>query len=166
MSIFDISNLSIALPSISSLSTDIFNNPMYIVILLILIFVVAFLVYFYFKKSRQGFNANLEQTDNDIPTNKNATLMIFTVDWCPHCKTAMPEWNSMKDEYNNTIINGYTVTFKEYNCTEETSEIEEVMEKYKIEGYPTIKLLKDNQVIEYDAKPTKTTLETFLNTVL
>lgn len=166
MSIFDISNLSIALPSISSLSTDIFNNPMYIVILLILIFVVAFLVYFYFKKSRQGFNANLEQTDNDTPTNKNATLMIFTVDWCPHCKTAMPEWNSMKDEYNNTIINGYTVTFKEYNCTEETSEIEEVMEKYKIEGYPTIKLLKDNQVIEYDAKPTKTTLETFLNTVL
>jgi hypothetical protein len=30
----------------------------------------------------------------------------------------------------------------------------------------TIKLLKDNQVIEYDAKPTKSTMEQFLNTVL
>jgi hypothetical protein len=40
------------------------------------------------------------------------------------------------------------------------------MDKYNIEGYPTIKLIKDNQVIEYDAKPTKLTMEQFLITVL
>jgi hypothetical protein len=40
------------------------------------------------------------------------------------------------------------------------------MNKYKIEGYPTIKLLKGDQVIEYDAKPTKSTMEQFLHTVL
>jgi hypothetical protein len=40
------------------------------------------------------------------------------------------------------------------------------MDQYKIEGYPTIKLLKDGQVIEYDAKPSKDTLEQFLKTVL
>ena len=38
--------------------------------------------------------------------------------------------------------------------------------KYNVEGFPTIKLLKDGQVIEYDAKPTKETLTQFLNTVL
>ena len=43
---------------------------------------------------------------------------------------------------------------------------EELMNKYKIEGYPTIKLLKDSQVVEYDAKPTKSTMEQFLHTVL
>jgi hypothetical protein len=44
--------------------------------------------------------------------------------------------------------------------------VEQMMDKYKIEGYPTIKLLKDGQVIEYDAKPSKDTLTQFLNTVL
>ena len=40
------------------------------------------------------------------------------------------------------------------------------MNTYKIEGYPTIKLVKDNQIIDYDAKPTKATLTQFLNTVV
>ena len=63
-------------------------------------------------------------------------------------------------------INGYTIIFTEYNCTEESEEVSELMDKYKIEGYPTIKLVKDNQVIEYDAKPTKTTMEQYLHSVL
>ena len=72
----------------------------------------------------------------------------------------------LSSEYEGKQINGYTVTFTEYNCTAETSENEELMNKYKIEGYPTIKLLKGGQVIEYDAKPTKVTMEQFLHTVL
>ena len=99
-------------------------------------------------------------------TNKQATLMLFYVDWCPHCKTAKPEWDSLKSEYEGKTINGYTMDFIEYNCTNEDQETEELMNKYKIEGYPTIKLLKDNQVIEYDAKPTKSTMSQFLTTVL
>ena len=63
-------------------------------------------------------------------------------------------------------INGYTVVFTEINCTTETEEISQMMNKYKIEGFPTLKLLKDGQIIEYDAKPTKDTLDEFLNTVL
>ena len=99
-------------------------------------------------------------------TGSNAELILFYVDWCPHCKTAKPEWENLKSEYEGKTINGYKVIFTEYNCTNETAEIEQLIKKYKIEGYPTIKLLKDNQVIEYDAKPTKATLEQFLNTVL
>ena len=41
-----------------------------------------------------------------------------------------------------------------------------MVKQYNIEGYPTIKLLKDGQVIEFDAKPTQKTLDQFLNTVL
>ena len=48
----------------------------------------------------------------------------------------------------------------------ETTEVSQMIDKYKIEGYPTIKLIKDDQVIEFDAKPTKDTLTQFLNTAL
>jgi thiol-disulfide isomerase/thioredoxin len=96
----------------------------------------------------------------------NAELILFYVDWCPHCKTAKPEWDSLKSQYEGKTINGYNVIFTEYNCTNESAEIEQLMNKFKIEGYPTVKLIKDNQIIEYDAKPTKATMEEFLNTVL
>jgi thioredoxin-like negative regulator of GroEL len=58
------------------------------------------------------------------------------------------------------------VTFTEVDCTEETPEVEMMVQKFKIEGYPTVKLVKDGQVIEYDAKPTKDTMHEFLTTVL
>jgi thiol-disulfide isomerase/thioredoxin len=92
--------------------------------------------------------------------------MMFSTDWCPHCQAAKPEWEELKSEYEGKTINGYVVTFTNVDCTNETPEVEALMNKYKIQGYPTIKLLKDGQVIEYDAKPTKATMAQFLNTVL
>jgi thiol-disulfide isomerase/thioredoxin len=128
--------------------------------------ILGYLFYNQFINKDAAFNANRENAKSDPNSNKTAQMMLFYVDWCPHCKTAKPEWESLKSEYEGKQINGYTVTFTEYNCTAETSENEELMNKYKIEGYPTIKLLKGGQVIEYDAKPTKVTMEQFLHTVL
>lgn len=119
-----------------------------------------------FKETMTSYNANREHTKNNENSNKTANMLLFYVDWCPHCKTAKPEWEELKSEYEGKNINGYNLVFTEYNCTNETAEIEELMNKYSIEGYPTIKLIKDNQVIEYDAKPTKSTMEQFLHTVL
>jgi len=133
---------------------------------------IAISVFYVFKKFNllnriiEKFSANNE---NDVSTNnasKPAELMLFYVDWCPHCKTAKPEWENLKAEIDGNKINGYNVIFTEYNCTTETDEINQLVNKYKIEGYPTIKLLKDDQIIEFDAKPTKDTLSQFLSTVL
>ena len=118
------------------------------------------------NKDYSGNNEDTKMGTTTSKTGKEAELMLFYVDWCPHCKTAKPVWNDVKSEYENKTINGYTVIFTEVNCTEETAELEQMMNKYNIEGFPTIKLLKDGQVIEYDAKPTKETLTQFLNTVL
>lgn len=127
------------------------------------------LSYYFYKQysdKQTVFYANRENIPKDLNANKTATLMLFYVDWCPHCKTAKPEWSTLKDEYDGKTINGYIVNFVEHNCTNETEEISQLMDKYSIEGYPTIKLVKDNQIIEYDAKPTKATMEQFLHTVL
>jgi thiol-disulfide isomerase/thioredoxin len=137
--------------------------------LFVFIFGLILLGFYFYKKyidKKTVYHANRENIPEDESSNKTASLMMFYVDWCPHCKTAKPEWESLKSEYDGQMINGYTVSFVEYNCTNETSEISELMDKYSIEGYPTIKLMKDNQIVEYDAKPTKSTMLQFLNTVL
>lgn len=132
----------------------------------IIVCVISYFVWNNYISSKINHDSNREHNEQDENSNKVANLMLFYVDWCPHCKTAKPEWNELKEQYDGKNINGYTIVFEEYNCTEESSEIEEIVNKFNIDGYPTIKLIKDNQVIEYDAKPTKSTMEQFLMTVL
>ena len=144
------------------------TNMSWLLYLVIGLFIIGlgYFIYKQYSNSKTSFVANREGLDDVDDSNKVANLILFYVDWCPHCNTAKPEWDALKDEYEGKKINGYSIVFTEYNCTNETAEIEEVMNKYSIEGYPTIKLVKDNQIIEYDAKPTKSTIEQFLNTVL
>jgi thiol-disulfide isomerase/thioredoxin len=139
-----------------------FNWKIGLLVLLLVVLLVVFGIYTF----RQTQTHNKEEYTSSSSSNDVANLMLFYVDWCPHCKTAKPEWDSLKQQYEGQNINGYTMVFTEYNCTNDSPEVEELMNKYKIEGYPTIKLMKNNQVIEYDAKPTKSTLIEFLNTVL
>ena len=145
-----------------------FNNTttiLYLLAFLLFIF-IAIYVYQTYISPKLAPAYNYSQEGMQSGSGKQAELMLFYVDWCPHCKTGKPAWDEVKNEYQHKIINGYNVLFKEYNCTEETAEIEQLMNQYKIEGYPTIKLVKDGQVIEFDAKTTKAALEQFLNTVL
>ena len=81
-------------------------------------------------------------------------------------KTILNDEQFFFPQYENKTINGYQIVFTEEDCSEETPEVEKLMNQYSIEGYPTIKLIKDGQIIEYDAKPSKETLNKFLNTVL
>jgi thiol-disulfide isomerase/thioredoxin len=142
------------------------RNSIFFIIFVIFLMLVGWFIYKEYVNSNTIFHANRENIPKEQNSNKTATLMLFYVDWCPHCKTAKPEWDSLKSEYDGKSINGYTIHFTEHNCTNESAEVSQLMDKYSIEGYPTIKLLKDNQIIEYDAKPTKSTMEQFLNTVL
>jgi thiol-disulfide isomerase/thioredoxin len=146
--------------SISSLSWTTIG----IIVATIVLIVVAVVIY------NQQMASNLKTTYNESNSSrgsgKEAELLLFYVDWCPHCKTAKPEWAQVKSEYEGKTINGYQIIFTEINCTNESPDVEKMMNTYKIEGYPTIKLLKDGQIIEYDAKPTKDTLVKFLNTTL
>jgi thiol-disulfide isomerase/thioredoxin len=89
-------------------------------------------------------------------------LYFFHTTWCPHCKKAMPVWNKFKEEIGTNRINGVAVHFIEVDCEEDKA----TAEKFKVTGYPTIKLVKGNQVIEYDAKPDVDTLREFLQTSL
>lgn len=146
-----------------------FSSSTTMIIAMVLLFVILAGLYYYYyvyPKTNAKYHPNNELNSGSQQGNGTAELLFFFATWCPHCKTAKPIWEELQKEYANKTINGYKVIFTEIDCTEETAEVEKMMNKYNVEGYPTIKLLKDGQVIEYDAKPTKETLTQFLNTVL
>ena len=163
--------ISNMLPKFSSFNGVLGNKPLetkHIIMIGLAILFVAGLIYLFINrgKSVEAFHANRENVPQVESANKSCSIMLFYADWCPHCVMAKPEWNKVKDKYDGKPINGYIVHFTEYNCTKDTAETDEMLDTYKVEGYPTIKLVKDNQVIDYDAKPTEETLTQFLNTVL
>ena len=149
------------------------NTSTIIIIVLVILFIILALYYYYyyyvFPKLKTKYNANnehLSSSNSAGGSDKQAELLFFYADWCPHCKTAKPEWDKLKAEYANKPINGYKVIFTDIDCTKQTAEIEKQMAVYNIEAYPTFKLIKGNQVIDFDAKPIKDTFVKFLNTVL
>ena len=156
------------LSRIKSAGSSLNNTTLMIIVAVILFAVLAGFYYFYYiaPQFKAKYQPNSEHVDVGSNDGKNAELLFFFAEWCPHCKTAKPVWNDMKSEYDGTVINGYKISFVEYNCTKETPENQSLMDKYKIEGFPSIILNKDNQIIDFDAKPSKATMEQFLNTVL
>jgi thiol-disulfide isomerase/thioredoxin len=138
-----------------------------IIFILTIIFVVA-AIYTYRRyispKMNPKFVANSEfsqEETNNKPT-EVAELYFFYTEWCPHCKKSMPIWQSLKNDLDNKEIKGVVLNFIEVDCDKDTA----LAEKFNVQGYPTIKLVKGNQVIEYDAKPSKDTLMEFLQTSL
>ena len=91
---------------------------------------------------------------------KIAEVYFFFAEWCPHCKTAKPEWVQFKEEYDKKVVNDYEISCIEIDCTNENNQDSSILiSKYKIEGYPTILMMVNNNRIDYDAKVTKSGLE-------
>lgn len=153
---------------VMSAGANVSSNTWIIIGVIILFIIVALVYYFYYisPSLKPKYSHNSEKKTNNSKNGNTAELLFFFANWCPHCKAAKPIFNDLKEEYENKTINGYTILFTEIDCSEESAEVEKLMNQYTVEGYPTIKLLKDDQIIEYDAKPSKEILIKFLNTAL
>ena len=139
------------------------NKKTALIVLIVILF-ISLSVYVYTTYVQPRLNpsyvANKEFVEQE--STKEAELMLFYTEWCPYCKKAKPIWNQLKEQYENQPINNTKVYFKEIDCDKNES----MADEYNIEGYPTIKLIKGNDIIEYDAKPDFNTLEKFLHSTL
>ena len=105
---------------------------------------------------------------NANPNGRTISVFMFHVDWCPHCKKALPEWNMFRTEYHGKLVNGYKVECMDVNSTESKDpKIKDMLEKYNIEYFPTVKgVMADTDgkelVVEYDAKVSRVNLEKFV----
>jgi thiol-disulfide isomerase/thioredoxin len=152
---------------------DIFTNKKFLVVVFIsaLFLAAAVYVYMYYvsPKLNPDFVPNREFVkEKDDGRATDATMYFFYTNWCPHSKKSKPIWDEVKKEYDGKEINGITVHFVEVNGEESESSLGafEKQHKVKIDGYPTIYLVKGDQIIEYDAKPTRETLREFLSATL
>ena len=137
----------------------------FVLILTIIFLVMAIYTYrtYISPRMKREYVANSEYMPED--TNKQADvadLYFFYTTWCPHCKKSMPVWQAFKTEIGDNKFNGYRINFLEVDCDKDKA----TADKFNEQGYPTIILVKGNQKVDYDAKPSKDTLMEFLNSSL
>jgi thiol-disulfide isomerase/thioredoxin len=146
------------------------NNKWMIIGGFLVFVILAFIGYYIvstYTSNKTVYTPNNENTGSDNVANNSASLMMWSAAWCAHCKVAKPIFNELAEEYTGKKINGQEIIFTNVDCTTETDENTASMNKYGVEGYPTIKLIKpDGTVVDFNAKPTKSSLTEFLNSVL
>ena len=131
---------------------------------IVLFSVIAFFVLRnqYNKMQKQKLVDSVTNTADSGGVTKQCEMIYFYTTWCPFCKRARPEWDKFKDEWAGKKINGYMITFTEVDC-----DVNEAMAaKYDVKSYPTIKLVKEGEVYDFDARPTADALTQFAVTML
>jgi thiol-disulfide isomerase/thioredoxin len=130
-------------------------------VLFAILAIVVALIVVYFMYSSRTTPVVIESFGSD-----KAELMFFYTDWCPHCKTAKPVWESLKTTYETEKIGKKSIVFTEVNCTEDKPEVEALMDEFNVEGYPTFKLVSEGKKYDFDAKPTESSLVSFMKKFL
>ena len=157
--------------SISSIFS-FFNNYSQIIIILFFLFIIILVgSYFYKKYATPKFNQNFKNVANENQLNGGATvdMYFFSADWCPHCVKAKPEWKSFSDEYHDTTVNNYKIACHSIDCTENGKDdpiVLELMQKYDVTSFPTLKVRMDDNTIDFDSKITRSSLDKFVNSVV
>lgn len=116
------------------------KNPLVVLILLILCIIIIIAI-FRATNLTAGFGINghigefkgsfsIEAFEND---NKPMFLVVYA-DWCGHCKRFMPEYNKLKNKYDE--INGV----KLYAINSEDPKSQELVQKLNISGFPTMRM--------------------------
>lgn len=106
-------------------------------------------------------------------TKGQAQLYLFHTKWCPYCKKLWPIWDNVKNELDRKIFNGFQLSFVEIDGDKQEADLNyfeaeflKDAEKKKVDGFPSIYLIKENQVYEFEAQPTGENLKEFVKSVL
>jgi thiol-disulfide isomerase/thioredoxin len=140
--------------------------------MIITLFVIFAVVGFYaFKQFYPSGTTTNKFADvaNAVPLGKEITITMYHVDWCPHCKKALPDWNQFTKEYNGKNVNGTTITCVDLDCTDNKDpKIKNLLDKEPvIDSFPTVRgVMVGNDGkeinIQYKSKITKDNLEKFV----
>jgi thiol-disulfide isomerase/thioredoxin len=94
------------------------------IVIVVLLIVLVILVVYYVRQNNEKFT-------------ERPTIYFFHVDWCPHCKTALPKVAEFKKKNND-------VNVVEVDCDKD----KELAKKFNVKAYPTVYLVKGEEKIE------------------
>lgn len=116
------------------------------------------------NKNNSQFEGYSNASDSGVADPPVAVIRMFKVDWCPHCKKALPEFQAVQDQYDGKVVNGHKLSLVVVDGEDPANE--SMVNDFKIQGYPTVVLTKNGKNIEYDAKVDQPTLQKFITTMV
>ena len=96
---------------------------------------------------------------NNIPKHK-AVIMVYTMKGCGYCENLKPKWETIKEilskdpEFNDVMI------------ADIDSNASSMLSMPPVSGYPSIKVLKDNNLHEYNGEREVDPLLTFMRNIV
>jgi len=116
-------------------------NRVFTVELLSVLLILILISIFTYIDTRQFMLEGFSNTNSS--GDGKCKLMLFHADWCGHCKRMKPDWERVKGEYPD-------------RCEDYESEVitEEQRSKYNVRGYPTIIVLRGDNMEEYKGERT------------
>ena len=102
---------------------------------------------------------NYRKPDNSLSTFDNSDetpkFVNFNTTWCYWSKKLSPTWEELKSE-----MNGKDVEIVDLKCDVEGNE--ELCARYQIEGYPSMKLIQGNNIIDYEGDRSLEDMKNFI----
>lgn len=147
---------------LSLLYNRLFSRYSRIIFIVLLVILFSYMGYNGYKKfyKEPAKVKDFSDVANTNTRKKEAQVMFFFADWCPHCKKAKPEWEQFKEEYDGKVVNEHTISCQSVDCTDDKDQKTAILiKRHNIESYPTIIMLVGENKIDYDAKVTKSGLE-------
>jgi thiol:disulfide interchange protein len=137
---------------------------------IILFFFVLFSIFGYYAYIRFAKpkieTKNAENISNMAQRPEEIEIYFFYADWCPHCTKAKPEWNAFKNTMSGKEMNGFRINCIETDCTETTPTNSPIIQKFNVDSFPTVKMVKGGKQISFDSRLTNDTLTKFVTTML
>lgn len=125
---------------------------------LIIVFLLGLVVIMLFNNLRNNRKVQNVQKIVNL-SNKNTTPKIinFNASWCYWSKKLQPVWDALTANMQNKDIEVLDI-----KC--ESDENKDLCNRYEIEGFPTIKLIIGNEIIDYNGERSLDGLTKFINT--
>jgi len=122
---------------------------------IIIIFFCFFLIFLFLNEFFSQKN-NFQNIDQNIDQNSNTiTVYLFYAPWCHHCKTFKPQWDEFKKSALSNDIKTVDVNSDDNN--------DSLINKYNIQGFPTIIIAYNNNWKQYTGPRTVQGLKQELN---
>lgn len=141
------------------------KRMMLILFLLILFIIAGAYAYKWYALPKINKPAS-DDVANANRREKPVDVLLFSTDWCPHCIKAQPLWTEFSNKYNGKNINGYIINCININCTDqEDPDVSASIDKYGIEHYPTVKMLINKTIVDFEASVNTANLSKFVDTI-